>query len=93
MQSPSSLWSLHGFILVLIHFLEKNKKRPSKDDDSAEPSAKVAKQEEPGPQLQSYKSKLNETVMKMRLDLPTYSTVRTAGGFLSTLVLNGQGKN
>ncbi len=29
----------------------------------------------------------------MKLDLPTYSTIRTAGGFLSTLVLNGQGKN
>jgi hypothetical protein len=57
----------------------------------------VAKQEQPAPAAQpppmSYKSKLNERIMKMRVELPTYSTIRTAGGFLSTLVLNGQGKN
>ena len=67
------------------------KKRPSGDGEISEPSAKVAKPEQAVPPQPSYKSKLNEAVMKMKLDLPTYSTIRTAGGFLSTVVWNGQG--
>ena len=66
------------------------KKRPSGDGESSQPSPKVAKPEQVAPQQPSYKSKLNEAVMKMKIDLPTYSTIKTAGGFLSTLVLNGQ---
>ena len=86
---------IHLFNRVSNYFSAK--KRTSEDGDVSPSSAKVAKQEQPAPAAQppvmSYKSKLNERIMKMRLELPTYSTIRTAGGFLSTLVLNGQGKN
>ncbi|XP_028392194.1 hornerin-like isoform X2 [Dendronephthya gigantea] len=70
----------------------KAKKRPSDEREDSVSTPKFAKQEQPSPVLgsQSYKSKINEAVMKMKLGPPTYDTIRTAGGFLSTLVLNGQ---
>lgn len=92
----NNLMKYRYFIVVEVHFLKiPGKKRSMDESNEATPATKMMKQETPEntvvAAVQSFKSKLNEAIMKWKLDLPTYNTVRTAGGFLSTLVFNGQG--
>lgn len=72
------------------------KKRSIASNETASPKTKALKSDS-SIQLDnissfSYKSKLNEVCQKMKIDSPSYSSVRTSGGFVCTVVLNGQGE-
>lgn len=50
----------------------------------------VGKKAKPEPVIGTPKSMLNEFAQKNKKSLPTYSAVATAGGFIATVVFNGQ---
>lgn len=83
-----------GFISGIIKYSPKGKKRSSVSNDISSPKTKAPKSETDFNTVSvpsvSYKCKLNEACQKMKIDCPSYNTVRTSGGFVCTVVLNGQ---
>ena len=50
----------------------------------------VGKKAKPEPVIGTPKSMLNEYAQKNKKSLPTYNAIATAGGFLATVVFDGQ---
>lgn len=82
-----------GFINANATFTAKGKKRTLSSSEIASPKTKATKSDSNELNMcpsVSYKSKLNEVCQKMKIDSPSYSCLRTSGGFICTLLLNGQ---